>query len=465
MLNPPLSHLSDDLLASIVEEVAKLQFLDEDLKNLSLADRAFTQSCQKYIHRMLRLGNRTSTPEQLTRVKTSLDEKPSFANRVRVVVFGIPWEEETVLFKDPNFTSILQLLAKSPIPPNELRFTGLASFQSTIEDPMLVTRQLAESFFSQTLTVLHLREIANIPLPLFLICPRLREVILDIVGVTDKSYDKYPDNQCSGREAPLLEVFEHRNSHSLVEQMITPPPRFKTPVILWSNLRVLTVAPDDAEGMTHLQHILDAACNTLKELYLTNMYVGDCRCDVFDKMKQNLTNFLKPAKQLPFDGLVNLSKLPNLHTFSLAASVNCKKPRKAPRNAPPFDVLRDISIVLSTIPESNKITNLWFDFSMVGRRGRRPFLGCLNQDWVGMFNEVIRIGGGKPLELELQMTASMGFLEDDHPEQDEVYTFVMEKAASLSDYPNICTHFWDPTYWKRKIGPFPRGQVRRRCRR
>jgi hypothetical protein len=134
---------------------------------------------------------------------------------------------------------------------------------------MLVTRQLAESFFSQTLTILRLSEIANVPLPLFLICPRLREVFLDQVGATDKSYDKYPDDQCSGREAPLLEVLEYRNSHSLVEQMIAPPPRFNTPVVLWSNLRVLTLAPHDKEGMACLQPILDAACNTLEELYLT----------------------------------------------------------------------------------------------------------------------------------------------------------------------------------------------------
>ena len=132
---------------------------------------------------------------------------------------------------------------------------------------------------------------------------------------------------------------------------------------------------------------------------------------------------------------------------------------------PPFAALHDINVALGTIPDSNRVTNLWFDFSMIGRRGsQHPFLGCLNQDWVGLFNEVIRIGGGKPLELELQLSASMGFLEDDHPDQDELYVDIMEQAALLSNYPKICTHFWNPTYWTRKIGPFPRGQVRRRCR-
>ena len=87
---------------------------------------------------------------------------------------------------------------------------------------MFVTRQLAESFFSQTLTVLHISECANFPLPLFLICPRSRVVFLNNVGATDMSYDKYADSQCSGREAPALEVFDYRKSQRLVEQMISP---------------------------------------------------------------------------------------------------------------------------------------------------------------------------------------------------------------------------------------------------
>ena len=287
MLNPPLSLLSDDLLVSIVEQLAKFPFSDGNLKNLSLADRAFTQSCQKYIFRELILGNGRNISKQLRKLKKFLVGKPSFANQVRMVQFAISSKESTSLFKDPNFTSILQLFAKSPMPPHELHFSGLANVSSIIEDPILVTRHLMESFFSQTLTVLRLREIANVPLHLFLICPKLREVFLDEVGATDESYDTYPDNHCSGREAPILEVLEYRNSHTLVEQMITPPPRFNTPVVLWSNLRVLTL---DKEGMVYLQPILDAACNTLEELYLNDMYVGKRRCGVFDKAI--LTNFL-----------------------------------------------------------------------------------------------------------------------------------------------------------------------------
>jgi hypothetical protein len=294
MLNPPLSFLSDDLLDLIVEQLSKLPFFEKDLKNLSLADRAFTESCQKYIFRKLELGRRRKISEQLTWVKNLLDDKPSFANRVREIQLRIPESRKKCasLFKGPNFTGILQLLAKSPMPPHVLEFSGLIPVGAAIVEGTLfvfrqfVIRQLAESFFSQTLTILRLSAIADVPLPLFLICPKLREVFLGRVDATDKSYyDKYPDSHCSGREAPLLEVLQYCNSHSLVEQMITPPPRFNTPVVLFSNLRVLILSLEDEEGMAHLQPILDAACNTLEELYLTDL-TAYCRCGDFDNMKQ-----------------------------------------------------------------------------------------------------------------------------------------------------------------------------------
>jgi hypothetical protein len=225
MLNPPLSLLSDDLLALIVEHTAKLPFADEN----------------------------------------------------RMVQLVISRNESVWLFKDGTFINILQLLANSPVPPHELAIGGWSEIPLTIEDPILVVRQLAQSFFSQTLTILRVSRCANVPLPLFLTCPRFRVLLLDQVAATEKSYNKYPENQCSGREAPQLEVFDYRNSHSVVEQVITPPPRFNTPVVLWSNLRVLILCPHEREGMACLQPILDAACTTLEELYLTRTNMSECR--------------------------------------------------------------------------------------------------------------------------------------------------------------------------------------------
>ena len=204
MLNPPLSLLSDDLFVSIVEQLAKLRSADAKLKNLSLADRAFTEFCQKYIFRKLILGKGSNIFKQLTKAKKSFDDNPSFANRVRILELRFSGShEEASFFKDPDFTSILQLLAKSPMPPHELHLHGLLNL--IIEDSILVTRMLGESFFSQTLNILRVSGCEEFPLPLFLICPGLREVVLDRVGTTDKMYDKYPDNYCSGREAPTTE--------------------------------------------------------------------------------------------------------------------------------------------------------------------------------------------------------------------------------------------------------------------
>jgi len=149
---------------------------------------------------------------------------------------------------------------------------------------------------------------------------------------------------------------------------------------------------------------------------------------------------------------VNLSNLSHLRVFALLASIR--------GNARKSTVLRDINIVLGRIPASNTVTNLFFDFTL---SGKRPFRGCLDEDWAGLCNQIIRISAEKPLELDLQTGAANGSL---YPTKGagELYASIKERTAVLSDYPKICTHFWDPTYWKRGLGPFPCDQVRGNCR-
>ena len=132
MLNPPLSLLSDDLLVSIVEQLAKIQCSYGYLYNLSLADRAFTESCQKYIFQELIIGDEWNISKELTRVKKILEDKPLLANRVRMVEL-LYYNDKESLFKDPNFTSILQLFDKSLMPPHELNFSGRPFVWSIID--------------------------------------------------------------------------------------------------------------------------------------------------------------------------------------------------------------------------------------------------------------------------------------------------------------------------------------------
>ena len=150
---------------------------------------------------------------------------------------------------------------------------------------------------------------------------------------------------------------------------------------------------------------------------------------------------------------MNLSNVSRLHVFSLKTSIECNGPR--------FAVVHNINIVLGTIRESNRLTNLFFLLYM---DGCRPFHGCLDQDWDGMYKEVIRISDGKPLEVDIQMEVIPNIEIDQSEEEEELYMFIMDKAGSLSDYPKICTHFWNPFFWDRGLYPFPYNQVRSRCR-
>ena len=280
MLNPPLSILCDDLLGCIVEHVAKLPSRDRQLRNLSLADRAFTHLCQTYLFQTLRLEEpNRKISSKLKKIGNILKENPALANSVRIIWLVLN-HRNGWLFNDPTFISTVKLLAESPRPPHELCFGG-AVISIMLEDPILVVERLAQSFFPQTLTTLTLTYCKNVPLSFFLVCPRLRTVELDHVAPTKQGYDDYPDELCGGRDLPALEVFEYRDAYRLVKQMITPPPRFHTPVVLWSNLRVLILSPHEKKEMACLQTILNAACNTLEELFLTSLRVAhSCRCSI-----------------------------------------------------------------------------------------------------------------------------------------------------------------------------------------
>jgi hypothetical protein len=289
MLNPPLSLLSDDLFAYIVDHIAKLPYSIEPLYNLSLTDRAFTRFCQAYIFKDLHLGcgsgSLSRISNQLEKMGKILKDEPTFANRVRTVKLTISSKGSRWLFNEPTFIGIIQLLKKSPMPPHKLHFScGATPF--IFGDPILIVGRLMQSFFSETLTVLHLTECQNVPLNLFLICPRLREIFTDHVEVI-KNYDKYPDQQCSGRQLPAVEHLSCRDSESLIKHMITQPSRFHSGVVVWSKLRVLKLCPHERKEMSYLQLVLNAACNSLEELHLTRAAWGTKgQCGSVIDMKQ-----------------------------------------------------------------------------------------------------------------------------------------------------------------------------------
>ena len=278
MLNPPLSLLSFDLLEYIVEFVAPSK---RDLRNLSLADRAFTQLCQNHIFGTLGLGYCSDTKKQfkkeLGKIKRILAKKPSIYRRIRIIQLSISHRFNAWLLKDKSLTKILLRLPKCRIRPSILHL----EFPLAMEDPILVVDRLRQTFFSETLTTLHLIACQEMPLAIFLTCHSLKEVVLKDVTALDDGYDDFPARQCSDYTSPALERFQYRASHTLVEQMIAPPPIFPVPVVLWSSLRVLELSPFERHEMACLQAIVSAASDTLEELYLTQprTVTRGCKCN------------------------------------------------------------------------------------------------------------------------------------------------------------------------------------------
>ena len=127
---------------------------------------------------------------------------------------------------------------------------------------------------------------------------------------------------------------------------------------------------------------------------------------------------------------MDLRHLPNLHIFAIYAVIKCGAPEPV--------VLRDINLVLSTIPKANQVTKLSLDFTIYGDH---LFSGCLEEDWVGMCDEVVHISAGKLLELNLELSITPASFQCSPPRRAELCERIKEKMASLSDYPNISTHW------------------------
>lgn len=130
---------------------------------------------------------------------------------------------------------------------------------------------------------------------------------------------------------------------------------------------------------------------------------------------------------------MNLSHLPCLHIIAIRIIMKAGARKPA--------VLRDINLVLSKIPKANQVSKLSLDFDIYGKH---PFGGCVEEDWVGMCDEVVRISAGKPLALNLEMAITPPGFQYPPPGGDELYRRIKEKIASLSDYPHISTHIWHP---------------------
>ena len=128
---------------------------------------------------------------------------------------------------------------------------------------------------------------------------------------------------------------------------------------------------------------------------------------------------------------MNLSNVSRLHIFQVSLDIIFK----GDCDEPWFADLHDINIALGTIRspmDLQKKKSLGFEIFCYP-----PFRECLDQDWDGMFNEVIRISDGKHIEVELQIYT----ITRKEDSEKKLYMYIMGKAGSLSGYPNLLSVF------------------------
>lgn len=276
MLSPPLSHLSCELLARVVEHLAD----DTDnraakrLKRLSVVDRAFTLICQSHLFQVLELdGNKSRMTKTLQTVHEILKSKESPAiSFVRRIRLGLDHQKDpSWLFQDSTFLSLMAILSKAPRPPYELQI--LYWNGSTTKNPELIVRGLANSFLSQSLRSLAIWK-SQIPARTLLVSSGLKRLELTGVHFIGPGKSAKDDNtQVDDRLPPRLQVLDHRTSFDVVQRMLAGEGAERVADL--SQLRVLHMSPEDEENMALAQPILDVAHATIEEIYLQHHYVTD----------------------------------------------------------------------------------------------------------------------------------------------------------------------------------------------
>ncbi|EAU89954.1 hypothetical protein CC1G_08436 [Coprinopsis cinerea okayama7 len=377
MLTPPLSTLSTELLVLIVDHVEQIAST-EGLKALSLADRAFTPLCQERLVKQLSLsGKPVSTKKQLANAYELLSHKPSLINFVQSIQLSLLWHTDgSWLFNNGTFTRIILLLSQSANPPSRLCIDGMQNYGS--QHPDMLVGKMIRTFFASSLVVLHLFHCTDVPPPILLVCPNLKELTLVRVSrintVTEEGMDYFE------RPSPSLETLTSYEGFDILSLFTDSPrlPPLPRPLVDITRLRTFTNTPRTGEEIGFFSKILDAARDSLEDLTITYPLLLEAEDDY-----QPLPSFL------------NLSTLSRLHTFKLNTRITEDDPSRSLN----VDELR---IVLDAIPLPNQLTTLDLD---IGVYGASPFHSTRSQDWRGLMKAIRRLS--QPIDVGTRSLSSL----------------------------------------------------------
>ncbi|KAF4611446.1 hypothetical protein D9613_004334 [Agrocybe pediades] len=422
MLNPPLSILPYEILLYIVDCLAALSSADRDLRALSLADRIFTSACQKWIFKTFRLygGGKATVDDQLQTKGKILAQVPLLSHRIRKLQLQDINNQLSWLLSEPRFVSILQMLALSPIPPNELILEGSWYKPVVFSDIHFFTTRLSQSFFPGTLTTLRLWECRDVPLKIITMLPRLKNLYLDAIEAGKEDCLEYGDELLGSKHIPAIEVLESRQSHTMLASMTAPSLTTGEYILQWDKLRILRLPPQDNKGMQYLPLILSLSYESLEELYLDDLDAKSC-------------------VNLPLAELVDLSNLSELRIFTLRFDLGT------------YGDLTEVNTVLQRIPSDNKLTNITIEFPV-----KTASTLCFNERWRRLCDEVKRASAQRRLEFELQFYPSSRTTS-----ADEVNEQVKKLQENLSSFmkseSTVCLHVWSPICWTLGIAPMISG--------
>ncbi|KAH6910455.1 hypothetical protein BKA70DRAFT_1270400, partial [Coprinopsis sp. MPI-PUGE-AT-0042] len=390
MLNPPLSLLSVELLDSIVDHIAQDLWPEGDLKSLALADRCFTPLCQKHIFKEFVCASRHDGgdwKQQLRSFHYALTTNPSVSSWVKAITLVIHAriKGRTWVFHEAAFTSILAQLGSTDSPPTALGVHTSSDEKLPFREPDLVLKVVSESL-APGLVKLSLSFCDGVPMELFLLLPKLKELNLD--HIFPRLDPLCHTDALPQRSSPALDTFSFRYSHEMLEQLLAPITEQDQSVIDFSTLRILEFAPSDEEAFPSILKILERAQKSLEELIPT-------------RVKSPRRDYVSPV-YMPITSYLDLRILHRLRTLHLDAPISCEDPQAS-------CVVADLADAFRGVPESNNLRNIFLTFSIIGYH---PFDHAQSQGWSSLAREISRLASGRVLDVEIYVCISGVYMLD-----------------------------------------------------
>ncbi|KAH6887169.1 hypothetical protein BKA70DRAFT_1334381 [Coprinopsis sp. MPI-PUGE-AT-0042] len=425
-----LSSLPHELLEVIVGKVVRR----EDLKTLALTERKFAPICQARLFEVFQLSpDKRQMQSKLKRGFALFQKNPALARLVRRIRIAPEGTDCGWVFHDNIFKASVQLLAASSRPPVALEIIPQLHGFSVLRDRTFILRRMFQTFLPTSLTTLVIKRCMNVPLTLFLLSPNLRVVELEdtklsqidleskrVVEVDEDSVIQLPkaheENAWYEREAPALVELRYSNSGQVISAFLDPPSHAPRGIVKLSELQRLYLKANPVKkGWKRFQRILNQAQASLVDLEVAfpHLYSGT-------DINASLSGRLDPGG------------LTVLHTLSLPLLIQGSDPNHR-------SLVKGLSKSLSTLPTPNRLSSLTISCTAWGSEtGSNAVTVVLSQNWAGLGTELIRIAGGRRLDVTVQFAwGGKARWQQQSDNRSRIHSHLTDELNFVARMPNI----------------------------